>query len=271
MPRRAQPDAHGTRGRRCQRSRRRRSRVIIAGGGVLYSEAAGHAEGFRRAARHSGHARRKAGKSSLPHDQPLNMGSVGVTGIVGLQPARRAGRRGAGRRLAAAGFHHRLLGAVQGRRREDRRPERPALRRRQAPRPAAGRRRPGGPRGAGREASAAGSRLLPGSPTAKAAKADWLQGRRQGRHRPRPTPHCRRMRRSSARCSARAARRSIAGLRLGRPAGRTAQALAGRRAGQLPSGIRLFDAWATRSPAASASRWRGPTTTWSSCSATAAT
>ena len=35
--------------------------------------------------------------------------------LVGRQPAGRAGRPRAGRRLAAAGFHHRLVGAVQGR------------------------------------------------------------------------------------------------------------------------------------------------------------
>ena len=53
--------------------------VIIAGGGVLYSEAAATLKAFAET-----HGipvmETNAGKSSLPHDHPLNMGSVGVTG-----------------------------------------------------------------------------------------------------------------------------------------------------------------------------------------------
>ena len=53
--------------------------VIIAGGGVLYSEAAATLRGF--AERHGIPVMEtNSGKSSLPHDHPLNMGSVGVTG-----------------------------------------------------------------------------------------------------------------------------------------------------------------------------------------------
>jgi 3D-(3,5/4)-trihydroxycyclohexane-1,2-dione acylhydrolase (decyclizing) len=53
--------------------------VIIAGGGVLYSEAT---EALRSFAERHGIPvmETQAGKSSLPHDHPLNMGSVGVTG-----------------------------------------------------------------------------------------------------------------------------------------------------------------------------------------------
>ena len=88
--------------------------VIIAGGGVLYSEAPRRcAPSPRRTASRS--METQAGKSRLPHDHPLNMGSVGVTGSSAVEPARRGGRCGARRRHAAAGFHHRLLGAVQGR------------------------------------------------------------------------------------------------------------------------------------------------------------
>jgi len=53
--------------------------VIIAGGGVLYSEASDTLRSFAES-----HGvpvlETQAGKSSLPHDHPLNMGSVGVTG-----------------------------------------------------------------------------------------------------------------------------------------------------------------------------------------------
>lgn len=53
--------------------------VIIAGGGVLYSEAAGTLKAF--AEKHGIPVMEtNSGKSSLPHDHALNMGSVGVTG-----------------------------------------------------------------------------------------------------------------------------------------------------------------------------------------------
>ncbi|MEQ1953251.1 3D-(3,5/4)-trihydroxycyclohexane-1,2-dione acylhydrolase (decyclizing) [Mesorhizobium sp. CN2-181] len=53
--------------------------VIIAGGGVLYSEATETLKAF--AEKHGIPVMEtNAGKSSLPHDHPLNMGSVGVTG-----------------------------------------------------------------------------------------------------------------------------------------------------------------------------------------------
>jgi 3D-(3,5/4)-trihydroxycyclohexane-1,2-dione acylhydrolase (decyclizing) len=53
--------------------------VIIAGGGVLYSEASKTLAAF--AERHGiPVVETQAGKSSLPHSHPLNMGSVGVTG-----------------------------------------------------------------------------------------------------------------------------------------------------------------------------------------------
>jgi 3D-(3,5/4)-trihydroxycyclohexane-1,2-dione acylhydrolase (decyclizing) len=53
--------------------------VIVAGGGVLYSDATAALRDFAEA-----HGipvmETQAGKSSLPHDHPLNMGSIGVTG-----------------------------------------------------------------------------------------------------------------------------------------------------------------------------------------------
>ena len=53
--------------------------VIIAGGGVLYSEATAALRSF--AERHGVPVMEtQAGKSSLPHDHDLNMGSIGVTG-----------------------------------------------------------------------------------------------------------------------------------------------------------------------------------------------
>src|SRR5690606_28042693 len=56
-----------------------RKPVIIAGGGVLYSQATETLKAFME--RHGVPVMEtQAGKSSLPHDHPLNMGSVGVTG-----------------------------------------------------------------------------------------------------------------------------------------------------------------------------------------------
>jgi len=53
--------------------------LIIAGGGVLYAGATEKLKNF--AERHDiAVAETQAGKSSLPHDHPLNMGSIGVTG-----------------------------------------------------------------------------------------------------------------------------------------------------------------------------------------------
>src|SRR5918997_6296896 len=53
--------------------------LIVAGGGVHYSEATEALRGFAEA-----HgipvAETQAGKSALPHDHPLNMGAIGVTG-----------------------------------------------------------------------------------------------------------------------------------------------------------------------------------------------
>ena len=78
MPRRPMPDL-GELERAVEAIRKAEKPVIIAGGGVLYSEAAPTLRAF--AERHGVPVMEtNAGKSSLPHDHPLNMGSVGVTG-----------------------------------------------------------------------------------------------------------------------------------------------------------------------------------------------
>jgi 3D-(3,5/4)-trihydroxycyclohexane-1,2-dione acylhydrolase (decyclizing) len=77
-PRRPQPDARELEAA-VAAIRASQKPVIIAGGGVLYSEAA---EGLRAFAERHGVPvmETNSGKSSLPHDHPLNMGSLGVTG-----------------------------------------------------------------------------------------------------------------------------------------------------------------------------------------------
>ncbi len=77
-PRRPQPDAREL-DAAVETLKSAKQPVIIAGGGVLYSEAAPTLCAF--AEKHGIPVMEtNAGKSSLPHDHPLNMGSVGVTG-----------------------------------------------------------------------------------------------------------------------------------------------------------------------------------------------
>jgi 3D-(3,5/4)-trihydroxycyclohexane-1,2-dione acylhydrolase (decyclizing) len=77
-PRRPQPDA-GELDAAAAALKGSGKPVIIAGGGVLYSEATATLKAF--AEKHGIPVMEtNAGKSSLPHDHPLNMGSVGVTG-----------------------------------------------------------------------------------------------------------------------------------------------------------------------------------------------
>lgn len=78
LPRRIQPDAHELT-QAVAAIKAARNPVIIAGGGVLYS---GASAALARFAETHGIPvmETQAGKSSLPHDHHLNMGSVGVTG-----------------------------------------------------------------------------------------------------------------------------------------------------------------------------------------------
>jgi 3D-(3,5/4)-trihydroxycyclohexane-1,2-dione acylhydrolase (decyclizing) len=66
-----------------------RAPLIIAGGGVHYSEATATLDGFATA-----HgipvAETQAGKSALPHDHPLNLGAIGVTGTSAANEAARS-------------------------------------------------------------------------------------------------------------------------------------------------------------------------------------
>ena len=63
--------------------------LIIAGGGVHYSEATAALDGFT-----SAHGipvtETQAGKSALPHDHPLNLGAIGVTGTSAANQAARS-------------------------------------------------------------------------------------------------------------------------------------------------------------------------------------
>src|SRR5205807_1571962 len=77
-PRRVRPDENEL-ARAVGALRQAKKPVIIAGGGVLYSEASATLAGF--AERHGiPVVETQAGKSSLPFTHPLNMGAIGVTG-----------------------------------------------------------------------------------------------------------------------------------------------------------------------------------------------
>ncbi|MFL5260225.1 MAG: 3D-(3,5/4)-trihydroxycyclohexane-1,2-dione acylhydrolase (decyclizing) [Hyphomicrobiales bacterium] len=78
VPRRVRPDENEL-SRTVGLLREAKKPVIIAGGGVLYSEASAALAAF--AERHGVPVvETQAGKSSLPSSHPLNMGAVGVTG-----------------------------------------------------------------------------------------------------------------------------------------------------------------------------------------------
>lgn len=62
--------------------------LVIAGGGVLFSEAEAELAAFC-AAHGIPAAETQAGKSALPHDQPLNLGAIGVTGTGAANDAAR--------------------------------------------------------------------------------------------------------------------------------------------------------------------------------------
>ena len=75
-------DRRGAGARRRVGARGASGPLIVAGGGVLYSEAT---EALRRFAAATGIpvAETQAGKGALPFDHPLNLGAIGVTGTPG--------------------------------------------------------------------------------------------------------------------------------------------------------------------------------------------
>lgn len=77
-PRRPRPDADELAAAVSALTRARRP-LVIAGGGVLYAEATADLSAFCEA-HNLPVAETQAGKSALPHDHPLNLGSIGVTG-----------------------------------------------------------------------------------------------------------------------------------------------------------------------------------------------
>ena len=76
--RRARPDRHEL-AEAARLLGKAKKPLIVAGGGVHYSDATATLAAFA-GRHHIPVAETQAGKSALPHDHPLNMGSIGVTG-----------------------------------------------------------------------------------------------------------------------------------------------------------------------------------------------
>ena len=113
---------------------RRRAPLIIAGGGVHYSARRGRARGVRRAPRH---ARRRDGRRQVAarcRPPAATPGRSASPAADQRQRARRRGRRRPRGRHAPAGLHDRLVDGVRATTPALDRPQRRALRRRQAPR-----------------------------------------------------------------------------------------------------------------------------------------
>ena len=218
--------------------------IIIAGGGVHYAEATATLRTF--AERHNVPVgETQAGKSALPHDHPLNLGSVGVTGSSAANAVAEAADvvialgtrlqdfttgswalfKDPDRRIVAinvtpydAHKHNALpliADAAAGARGNIGTPRRPAFPRHRQPQ--------GGVDGSSRR----GDR----GPRRRQRAANRHAGDRRG--------------------ATLARRRRDRGLRLRRAAGRAAQALAGRHSRMATTWNMASRPWATRSPAGS--------------------
>ena len=111
QPRRPPPDAEELQAAAAL-LRTARAPLIVAGGGVLYSEATDALARFAEA-----HGipvvETQAGKGALAHGHALNLGAVGVTGTAAANRAAASCRRGAGGWHPIAGLHHRVAHAVR--------------------------------------------------------------------------------------------------------------------------------------------------------------
>ena len=155
-PRRQGPDAHELK-EAVAALRAAKKPFVISGGGVLYSDAEKELLAFCQK-RGIPMTETQAGKSAIPADHELSLGAVGVTGTGAADKLAAGSRRHPRRRHAPRRFHHRLLGAVPESGAPLHRPQRAAVRRDQASRLAAGRRRARRPRRARR-----GARRLEGA------------------------------------------------------------------------------------------------------------
>ena len=244
----------------CWRARRsgsapRKAPLIVAGGGVTTREAN---EALARFAAQTGIAvgETQAGKGSLPFDHPQQLGAIGVTGTPGANIMARDADLVIGIGTRYSDFTTASKTAFQNPGRPLHQHQRVRARFLQALRHPADRRRARRPRGTRRRARRLPRRrrrtraCVDAPPCRMGAEVDRLYAlTSDGRHRPE------RDRRRAQQLHA-AARRGA--LRRRQPARRPAQTLAHARPQGLSHGVRLLHAWATKSPAASASRWPTP-------------
>ena len=229
--------------------------LIISGGGVRYSLA----EETRGAVRRSTAASRSPRPSPARARSPTTIRRMSARSASSARP--RPTRWPAEADVVLA-IGTRLMDFTTGSwtrlqpRREVRRDQRRPLGRHQAPRARGGRRRArdgGGTRRRPRRLEGAG-RL--DRPNARALIAEW-NAHRSTTTRSRPTPRCRPTRRWSPPCNAGAEPTRPDHHRRRRPARRAGEGLAGQGAEHLRLRVRLSPAWATRSPPAGATPWRG--------------
>ena len=213
-----------------------RQPLVVCGGGVLYSEGAAAAARVLRPPRHPGG--RDPGGQVRAACQPSAQSRRHRRHRHGRrQRARRGGRRHPRRRHPAAGLHHRLGEPVPRAEPADRGAQRATARCAQARRdPVAGRCARGPARARRRTRRLARPGCLD---PARPRGAQPLAGRSRESFTAPLARGCPRMRRSSARYRGRRGR-PTSWWRCRRPAGRAAQALAGRAAGRLSPRVRLL-------------------------------
>ena len=155
--------------------------LIVAGGGVHYS---GAEEALRALCEQTGIpvGESQAGKGSLPHGHPQEMGAIGLDRHDRGQRAGRRGRRRHRRRHTLERLHHGVANRLPGQGSSLRQHQRRALRRGQALGAAGRRRRPRGADRPGRPPS----RGMPSTTTYRERQADAVVGVGRGRSR-RPT------------------------------------------------------------------------------------
>ncbi len=248
--------------------------LIVAGGGVIYSEATAALRAFAEATGIPV-CETQAGRGALVSDHPLSLGAVGATGTTAANRLAREADVVIGDRHALERLHDRVEVGLPGPRRALRQHQRRVVRRVQAQRPAARRRRARRARRAAR-----GARRSPGAGGLGAARRRGggrlgrrgraprrgARGRRRGHCRPaRPGGDHRRRQRRRGRDRRGRLRRRV-------DARRPAQAVARPRPeARATTSSTATRAWATRSRAAWASSSPRPSARSSSWSATART
>ena len=229
--------------------------LIIAGGGVHYAGACETLKAFVEKHRIPV-GETQAGKSALPWDHPMNLGGIGVTGSGATNPLGRGSRCGDRGRHPLPGLHHRLLGAVPEPRHAHRLDQRDAF---------DTHKHNALPLVADAKLALEELSTLLGdyvaTPPAPELKAGWIAALDGITAAPRETNALPTDAQVIGAVQRAPARRHRGDVRRRHHAGRAAEALEGRQARCPTTWNTATPAWATRSPAASGSRWPSPSAT----------